>query len=455
MIPGETISFEVSAEVLPAADVVVAGGGTAGVAAALAAARNGAKTVLVEKAGFLGGMLTGGNAGITMFTKFSGRADEHAADLKQLAENPAGLHIAGGIPMEIVRRLQEGGYAIGNDNTAGSYVFTSPEDFKRELFAMMSEAGVKLRLHTLLVDVVGKDGTVEGVVLESKSGRQILPAAQFIDATGDGDLSVRAGNVDLAETFRWLAEHPEYFSMQPFARFSLAEARQRFERNEMATVNICSPRAIEYLENVPARWFQVYNLPLPGVVTICCPSVDKLDGCRAEDLSCAEEVIARRIGRWMKSIRQVPGFERAYLLQVPEIGVRESRHITGDYLLKLESVYHAELFPDCIGFGAHPIDIDPRPEWMEDPEHAYPARWFFRIPFRSLIVKGLDNLLIAGRCISATHEASGCIRPTVQCMITGEAAGTAAALAVREGLPPRELDVELIREQLKKQGALC
>ncbi len=487
MTPGKKITCEVQAEVLPPVDVVVAGGGTAGVAAALASARNGARTLLVEKAGFLGGMLTGGNAGITMFTKFSGRAEAHAADLEELARNPAELHIAGGIPMEIVKRLQGGGYAIGNSNTAGSYVFTSPEDFKRELLQMMAEAGVQLRLHTLLVDVVGKKGKIEGVVLESKSGRQIVPATQFVDATGDGDLAVRAGaeytvgvtrqdlcftperdgktqpmgvmfrvgNVTLAETFDWLERRPEHFSMQPFARFTLAEARKRFEKGEMATINIRSPQAIEYVEKVPARWFQVYNLPLPGVVTLCCPSVNGLDGCRAEDLSCAEKLIAGRVGRWMKSIRQVPGFQESFLLQIPEIGVRESRHITGDLLLEIESLYHAEAFPDCIGFGAHPIDIDPRPAWMEDPEEAYPSRWFFQIPFRSLIVKGVENLLVAGRCLSATHEASGCIRPTVQCMITGEAAGTAAALAVRTGETPRQLDPEVIREQLKKQGALC
>ena len=97
----------------------------------------------------------------------------------------------------------------------------------------------------------------------------------------------------------------------------------------------------------------------------------------------------------------------------------------------------AALFDDCIGFGAHPIDANPRPEWLKDPFTSYPPRWFFQIPFRSLLVKKLDNLLVAGRCISATHEAFGCIRPTVQCMVIGEAAGTAAAMAIQENLPLR------------------
>ncbi|MEK6794886.1 MAG: FAD-dependent oxidoreductase [Spirochaetota bacterium] len=478
---GERMNVTVLMDVAEGADVVVAGGGTAGVVAAIAAARSGAKTMLIERSGYLGGMLTAGNAGITMFTKFSGNPEEHTLDLKTLAEHPEELQIAGGITMEMTERLLKTGAGIGNDNTAGSYIFTSSEDFKRMLFEMMEEANVRLRLHSWVVDCIREGDTITGVVVESKSGRQVIPARMIIDATGDGDVAVRAGapfdvgvtkddlcvkegatigvmqtmgvmfkmgNVDLTKTFDWLKLHPEYFGKQPFARFSLEEARERFEKNENATINIIR-------KNKTPGWFQVYNLPTPGVVTLCCPSVEGMDGCNVDDLSRAEVLIARMVGHWSEGLREIPGFERSFLLHVPEMGVRETRHIRGDYVLNLEDIYHQRKFDDCIGFGAHPIDSYPRPKWISDPETAYPPRWYFQIPFRSLIVQGSNNLLVAGRCISATHEAFGCIRPTVQCMITGEAAGNAAALCCKNNIAVRQLKHDVLRRHLIDQGVKC
>ncbi len=480
LVTGEVYESKVAAEVLPAVDVVVVGGGTAGVVAALAAARGGAKTMLIESRGYLGGMLTSGNAGITMYIKFSGRPHEHAADVELLKTAPGELHVAGGIAMEITERLMAAGCAIGNSGTAGSYVFTSPEDFKRMLFEMMKEAGVELRLHSQFVDVVREGDRVLGVVLESKSGRQVVPAKQFIDASGDGDVAVRAGaeytvgvterdvcaaeaevgtmmnmgvmfrvgNVDLLTTFEWLKENPVHYRKQPFARFTFEEAYERLKRNENATINIMR-------EGETPGGIQVYNLPTPGVVTLCCPQLKNLDGCDAGDLTRAEVMMAEMLGRWMESIKRIPGFENAYLLQVPEMGVRETRHIAGDYLLTIEDIYHRKHFADCIGFGAHPIDTHPRPAWLNDPETSYPPRWFFEIPFGSMLVSKLANVMTAGRCISATHEAFGCIRPTVQCMVIGEAAGTAAAMAVGEGVELRGIDIETLRSKLKENKALC
>lgn len=480
LICGEEYVCETRARVLEPRDVVVAGGGTAGVVAALAAARGGAKTMLIEAKGFLGGMLTAGNAGITMFTKFSGKPEEHAADLQCLATTPDELHVAKGIPMEIAERLLKSGHALGNNGTVGAYLFTSSEDFKRVLVDMMEEAGVTLRFHSMIVDVVKNGRAIEGVVLESKSGREVVPAKQFIDATGDGDVAVRAGadytvgvtkddvcatpekigkmhpmgvmfkvgNVDFDKLFAYLGEHRECYAKQPFARFSYEEALARYQRGEMTVFDVFRK------DHYPRR-FQVYNLPTKGVATLCCPSIDNMDGCNADDLSRAECMIAKLLSRWLDGIREVPGFQNAFLLQVPEMGVRETRHIQGDYLLGLMDIYKQKEFTDCIGFGAHPIDTQPRPTWLNDPETSYPPRWYFQIPFRSLIVKKLDNLLVAGRCISATHEAFGCIRPTVQCMVSGEAAGTAAAMAVKQNVPLRQLDCQTLRNQLRANGARC
>ena len=461
-------------------DVVVAGGGTAGVIAALAAARGGAKTMLIEGRGFLGGMLTDGNAGITMFQKFSGKPEEHAKDLETLAKDPDALHVAKGIPMEIAKRLLTKKYALGNEGTVGAYLFTSSENFKRVLVEMMEEAKVKLRFYSMIVDVVKDGSVVKGVVMESKSGREIVPAKMFIDCTGDGDLCVRAGaeytvgvtkrdvcaaqakigqmhpmgvmfkvgNVDFDRLFGYLGEHREFFAKQPFARFTYEEAFARYKKGEMAVFNL--RRKGKNPGNV-----QVYNLPDKGVACLGCPSIAGKDGCNADDVTAAECELAKIIGRWMDSVREFPGFEKAFLLQVPQMGIRETRHIQGDYVLELMDIYKQRTFDDCIGFGAHPIDTTPRPAWLKDPETSYPPRWNFQIPFRSLVVKGLENTLVAGRCISATHEAFGCIRPTVQCMVIGEAAGTAAALALKKGVSLRGLDHGELRKELKKNGVRC
>jgi len=478
--PGSTLTMTVETPVVEAVEVLVAGGGTAGCLAALAAARGGARVMLVERYGYLGGMVTAGNAGLTMYMKFSGAPEEHAADQEALKTRPQDVQIAGGITKELADRLISSGAGIGNFGQAGSYIFTSSEDLKRLLFDMMSEAGVELRLHSWAVDVVMEGDALRGVVLESKSGRQAVLAGMVIDATGDGDLCVRAGaqyhvgvtpeditvkdgaklgdmqamgvmfkvgNVDLRKTFDWLAENPEHFRMQPFARFTLAEARERFDRGDMATIMV--------LTDGPPRGFQVYNLPTAGVVTLCCPCY-KGDGTKVEDLTRAEVVLAGMVDRWLSAIRSAtPGFEQAFLLDCPQVGVRETRHIVGEHVLTIEEIYRQEEFPDSIGRGSHPIDTRPRPAWLQDPESSYPPRWHFHIPFRSLVAKGRSNLLVVGRCMSATHEAFGCIRPTVQCMITGEAAGAAAALCVRRGIGDvRQLPCEDLQETLLRQGVL-
>ena len=476
---GDIITTAIDTHVVDAADVLVAGGGTAGCLAALAAARQGASVLLVERYGCLGGMMTAGNAGLTMFIKFSGTQDEHDRDQDALTDDPSRVQIAGGLSREVADRLIRSGAGLGTSGQAGSYVFTSSEDFKRLLFEMMSEAGVRLRLHSWVVDVLRDGADLQGLVLESKSGRQAVLGRQFVDATGDGDVCARAGvpfhlgvtpddltaadgsaalgqmhpmgvmfkagNVDLRRCFEWLAANPDQYTMQPFARLTLAQAKERFERGEMTTMLVGTG-------GNPAR-VQIYSLPTQNTVTVCCPSLDG-DGTSVDDLTRAEVEMAAMVATYVDTIRGIPGFEGAFLLDCPAMGVRETRHIQGDHLLTIEDIFHQVEFADRIGRGSHPIDTRPRPAWLDDPETAYPPRWYFHIPFGSLRAVGVANLLVAGRCISATHEAAGCIRPTVQCMITGEAAGTAAALCARAGLATRALPVEQLQAALEAQGVL-
>jgi len=187
---GKSFVQEIRTKIVAEADVVVAGGGTAGVVAALAAARNGAQTLLVERYGFLGGMMTAGNAGLTKYIVHSTDRSDYAKVLGKLADKPSEVQIVGGIPMEITDELMKIGAGIG---PAGSYVFTSSEDFKWLLLTMLQKARVQLLLHSWIVDVLKEGNVIKGIVVENKSGRQAILGKVIIDATGDGDVAARAG----------------------------------------------------------------------------------------------------------------------------------------------------------------------------------------------------------------------------------------------------------------------
>ncbi len=465
----------VETRVVDEADVLVVGGGPAGAAAAVAAARAGADTLLVERTGALGGMMTTGNAGLTNFIVHQKSQAVQREIVASLATNPAAAQIVGGLPMEIAERLLNAGAAVGSEGTAGSYVFTASEEFKWLLLDMMDEAGVRLMLHSLAVDARVEDGRVRGVVFENKEGRQAVAAEVVIDATGDGDVAARAGcpfvlgvgpndaaakadpstigsmsgmgvmyrvaNVDLEKTFEHLMQSPDQYQVQALALYSLREAYERFRKGEMVTF-VARGRSIG---------LQIYNSPLPGVVTLCCPSFNG-NGLSCADLTQGERVMRDIIRKQLDDIRCLPGFERCILIDCPDICVRETRHILGEYVLNVEDVLAGRDFPDSIGRGAHTVDAGAAPAEVKRRE--VPSDWCFHIPYRCLVPQRVEHLLVAGRCASYTHEAFGCARPTVQCMVTGEAAGTAAALCVQENASPRELDVALLRRKLAEQGVL-
>jgi ribulose 1,5-bisphosphate synthetase/thiazole synthase len=464
---GGTFRNEVESRIVGETDVIVAGGGTAGVAAALAAARNGAKTILIERYGFLGGMMTAGNAGLTKYVVHSTEHADYKNVLAQLAKNPPEVQIVGGIPMEITEKLLETGAGIGTGGKAGSYVFTNSEEFKYLLLTMLQEAGVELLLHSWIVDVIKEKNTVKGVIVENKSGRQAILGKTIIDATGDGDVAARSGaefdickvaklangksnslsamgvmfrvgNVNLAKLFGYLRTNPEIFQIQGCALLSLEEAAEKLKGGEMMTINVKT--------DFSPYFIQVYNLPMEGVVTLCCPCCHG-NGASAADLTRAEITITKMVHAWCQKIRKIPGFEKMYLLDCPQIGVRETRLVRGEYVLTIDDIFNMREFEDGIGRGAHPVDAPVRKELKERALR----RWSFSIPYRSLVAKGIDNLLLAGRCISVTHEAFGCTRGTAQCMITGEAAGTAAALCLNGKVKPKDLNARQLRERLLKQ----
>jgi hypothetical protein len=383
--------------------------------------------------------------------------------------------MAGGTPMETPRRLLAAGLALGTAGQPGTYVFTDQQEFKRLLLTMTEEAGVRLLLHSFFVGVVMDGDEIAGVVVENKSGRQVLLGKIIIDASGDGDVAAKAGapyvvgvgpddlaaqagaplgsmggmgvmfrvgNVDLERLFQFLLANPQYYQMQRLAQMTLDEAYGAFRRGEMVCFAI---KNIGYT-------VQVYNTPLPGVLILCCPSYAG-NGLSVDDLTQGELAMLKETWARVDAMRaRLPGCEAMTILDIPEIQVRETRHIQGEYVLNIEDIHLTRDFADAIGRGSHVIDTSPVPEALKN--YALPPRWQFSIPYRCLVPRRVNNLLLAGRCISATHEASGCTRVTVQCMITGEAAGVAAAMCAQDEIAPCRLDVGRLRQTLAAQGVI-
>jgi len=472
---GSVLTTSVETRIVDEVDVLVVGGGPSGAVAALAAARAGASTLLVERSGSLGGMMTVGNAGLTNYIVHQKRQSVQREIVARLRTNPEAVQTVGGLPMEITRRLLDEGAAVGTEGTAGSYVFTSPPRFKWLLLDMMQEAGVRLMLHSLAVDTMVENDRVRGVIFETVEGRQAVLAGTTVDATGNGSIAAwagcpfalgisaedatgkanpasvgtmshmgvmyRMGNVDLARCLEFVASQPEHFGIQGLALYSLRDVRERFAKGEMVT----------FIAKGKEIGLQVYNSPDPGVVTLCCPCYSG-NGLQTADLTEGEFQMRDIIRRQIEDIRLLPGFEDCFLLDCPDVCVRETRHILGEYVLNVEDVLAGRDFDDAIGRGAHTVDAHGVPKEIRQKE--VPPDWCFHIPYRCLVPKGVEQLLVAGRCASYTHEAFGCARPTVQCMVTGQAAGLAAAMCREPDVTPRNLNVSALRATLAAQGVL-
>ena len=475
---GSTIAQQVATTVVRQADVLVCGAGTAGCVAAIAAARNGADVVLIERDHFLGGMMTEGNAGLTKYIVHGADENRQAEIVRQLREDPAPVQLVGGIPLEITHRLLESGSAVGTNGTGASYVFTDSQEFKILLYEMMIEAGVQIVLHSMVCDVLSDGRVIDGVVTQTKTGRTAYLGDCVIDATGDGDVAAlagipfvlgvgpedavyqqelaplgqlqsmgsmfRIGGVDFDRYIAHLREHPEGFTIQRVAQMTYEEMLQAYEEGEMV---------IFLGTTASGRKFQVYNYPHPGVMIGCISIPGSRNGLDVDALTRAEyEVMLEARGLVADIRKSVPGFEGAFVLDTPRAGVRETRHVKGEYTLNIMDMLTIKEFEDTIGKGCHPVDIAPVPREVE--EMGQRDAWYFNIPYRTLVASGCDNLLLAGRCTSATREAAGFLRPTVQCMVMGQAAGAAAAMLCRSGQAARDLDTAELRETLREQGVV-
>ncbi len=476
------MNFQIEAKDFGKVDVLVCGAGTAGVFAAIAAARQGAKTLLIERSFAVGGMLTIGDAGITKFTEHCKDVDLYKKEvLDVLATDPRKVQVVGGIPLEYVERMIKAGTALGTDGTAGSYVFTDKCEAQAVLMDMLEEAGVEVLYDTRVCLVEKEDNTITGVVVCNKNGFSRIQASRVIDTTGDADVAAWAGapyhkgatEADVAEgaatkvgqmmhfgtmyrvrnmnfdaLFAYLEEHPEYYHQHEFGVMSLENAKESHARGEMSVFRILVKVSENKLQPV-----QVYNLPTKGEAILLGPycGVGNLDGLDARDISTGQKQLWDGVRKLNNILRHIPGFEDIVTIFVPDVGVRETRHIVGEYVLNLIDVMSGTDFEDSIACGGHPLDIHPIPPEVEDVDLNH---WRFHIPYRTMVPLEVENLLVAGRSISATRIASGAIRPTAQCMAMGEAAGVAAALSLQEQVTPRDLDIQKLRAVLESKGVI-
>ncbi len=396
-------------------DVVVCGGGVAGVAAAACAARCGASVILLERYGYLGGLATGGLV-ITVPPLDNGFNGEVRLRLEE------------------ARTYQECANS-GDDPSVDGLIAVDPEILKFELLTLLLDSGARLLLHTAVVGSLTDDGRVTGVIVESKAGRSAIRAGVVIDTTGDGDLAAVAGaafetdrrplpvtlmsTVVGVDTERALAQLGNWGRLRALVEAAVTAGDLEFD---------LEVHSKEWAPGVFAA-----ELCYPGQINLWSGSMFGVDGIDPDDLTKAEIVTRQHTMKLVTFLRQkLDGFQAARLeCTAAQVGVRGTRRITGLASPALKEVF-ATPFPDTV---AKPY-----------------VRRSMRIPYRSLVPRDVDGLLFAGRCLSAEADAMVQLRLIPVCFATGQAAGTAAALAVRAGRAPRELDVALVQDNLQSQG---
>lgn len=426
-------------------DVVVVGGGPAGLAAAVSAARNGVRTLLVERYGFLGGMGTAG--GVTNFAGLYGRRN---GEMQQLVH---------GVVDELLARIDAlGGLNTPQDGMQGRIRVRSYDTsiYKCAADQLLQAAGVSVLFHAWAASVLMTGDRIEALVVETKSGRQAIRAQVFIDCSGDADVAAfagvpfevgdgqgsglfpstmfRVGHVDAPAA---LAAIGEFSAINDYmARAQTAHpGRYAFPRSGAIVRPQINPT--EWRANVT----QLKNV-----------RGQAMNGVDARELSEGELQGRRQIVEYFRFLReQVPGFAASQIVEIaPQVGIRETRRIEGLYALTGEDILGSARFEDSIGINAWPMELhqDGRIDWAfpRDPDRSYND-----LPWRMLVPRRVSNLLVAGRCASMTHEGQSAARASGACFVMGQAAGTAAAMA--GGQPMQMLSVTHLKTRLVRDGA--
>ncbi len=421
-------------EVAEEVDLLVAGGGAAGCAAALTGARLGLQTALIEEMPFLGGMSTGGSVG-TFCGFYTGAAGGGVVPL------------VGGLPLEIAETLKARRHAYGpipfKTTAVMPYVPLGVKLLLEELASR--EPTLRLRLHAKLTHTVARDGRLEGVLIHTRAGRVALRARVFVDATGDAELARQAG----AGTVR--GGEIQYPSMM----FTMQNVKLDVAMPALGAFVALVEEGFAS-EGLPRRGGNLIPTGRPGEVLVALSRVSlegrPLDAADAREITVGEvegRVQAMRLGDFL--VRRMPGFEEAFVSDTAmRLGVRETRTVDGEYRLTEDDVLSARKFDDGIGRSAWPVERHRdggETEWK-----FLDAGAWYTLPFRSLVVRGFSNLLAAGRCFSADGGGFASARVIGPCMLGGQAAGAAAALLARGGGAARDLDVDALRARLAGLG---
>jgi hypothetical protein len=439
-------------------DVLVVGGGPAGIGAALGAARAGAEVVLAEQYGFLGGMATA--ALVMPWMSFHTRRPTPPAlgDVGLMpGDHGEGEPVVGGVHVEIIERLVAAGGAIPPGPETGYTVPFDPEVYKSVALRVLDEARVQYLLHAFASGVTHGDGS--GVVFETKSGPVIVQPGAVVDSTGDGDIAAAAG-AQYA-----IGRKGDGLTQPMTLMFRMVE----FEREEFARYVRESPeqwRAVHGLWELVEEATAAGDLDLPREdilffgtthereVVVNSSRITGVLGVDAWDLSRAEMIGRRQVDQISAFLRDyVPGFAKSYVAQTGvQVGVRETRRILGEYVLTAEDVLTARKFDDVIARGTYPVDIH-NPTGKGTVLRTVPPGDAYDIPLRCLLPRDVEGILTSGRCISGTHEAHSSYRVTPTAMATGQAAGVCAALAAQRHRWPRVVPAADVQAELIRQGA--
>lgn len=453
-------------------DVVVLGGGAAGVAAAAAAAKNGRRTLIIEAGTMLGGELLSGMSldGVL---------------------NARGEYVVGGISDELFEECRKMDGFLGpiHDHRLICYVCVDPEVMKIAVMRVLERHGVTPWLSTYAEDVVAHDGRVAGLVVVNKSGRTLVSAEHYIDCSGDGDIAVLAGApYELSDASGDLQPLSLMFRMSNVDTRALLHFAQsnveslavgesdyiRGQRSDQELVDLLVEQgqpSVFFKSEGPFLGDAIRRGDLAPTALIMIQPTSKarrevcinatrvggnIDGTNTAAVSATVGTLMEQVWKTSQFLKQrLPGFEQATFAGLaPRVGVRETRRVMGDYVLTKEDVVSGRKFADsCVAKGAQHVDIHQSGTTQIRIPIANGGS--YDIPFGCLLPRGLKNVVVAGRCLSATREGMGTARTMGPCMAMGQAAGTAAALCAERGHGEvRELSVRDLQQRLKEQGAV-
>jgi hypothetical protein len=433
-------TMTVKEETLPViddVDVLVIGGGPAGLAAAFTAARAGASVMIVEQFNCLGGVAgAGGHGHISIYCAWA-----------------SNTRVVGGIADEIAQRLVDDG--VAHRNAHG--VWFEVEGLKFLLDRMIKETNTKILYYTQFSSSIVEDDKITGAVIQNKAGRQIIKAKRVIDCTGDGDVAASAGApYDMGRptdhkcqpvTLMFTIGGVEWPSVTKWneGNYQMRHVWEEAQRNG----------DMEPFQNqIMGFW---HTPTRPDQVGINFTHITNIDSTKAADLTYATMEGRRQAYQSIDVFRKyVPGMENCYMVSTPNtVGIRESRRIIGEFVLTEDDLKAEKEWDDTIGYGSFFIDIHHIDGAGMDKSTFRPEKGFkYQIPYRVLVPQQVDNLLVAGRCISCTHVALGSLRVMVQCMLTGEAAGLAAVQSIQQDVTPGKIDISLLQSTLRENGGI-